>query len=457
MQCEAQKVEISELEPGTVIHLSPEQLREMSLKYKQPEGVSEAVFMGSHTSYLQGMTSLNLAWMKGNQLIDGVSPYTNLGTKSKIELATGKPCEQARDLFMKKYKKTFPSPLSRGMTIGGDPEIFVVDGKGEVIPAWEFLPGKDKSRTYYWDGLQAEWQATVCTCLVEYNNSLQNDILYLTTLSREKNRKAKLSLRNVIEVPQDILQNAEQKYLEFGCSPSINVYDDAGEPPPDPRGLPIRFAGGHIHAGIGKSAYTPQIRHAVYALDGLLGVACVGMAEKFDDPARRRYYGRAGEIRLPTHGLEYRVLSNFWLISPAISYLVHEIFRQALKFGMTGAYSMLFKTPQDEVRRIINECDVKAARACVKKNEDMFRHIAMFMNFGEHVRTHKWMLKAIYGGVQSVLPELDINVNWSNANLKQMMMKHVYPSFDYTGRAGDLTWNAMSLMLEKKNVQPVGE
>lgn len=454
MTLEVEKVKLSELEPGSVIHLSPEQMRELREKYIQPEGVDTAIIMGTHPSFMEGKTALNVSWVKGGKIIEVGSGYTNLRTKSVVEVLKGKEESKIRDTFMWKYKTTYPSPMAHSMMIGGDPEIFALRKDGDVLPAWEFLPQKSSRTAYYWDGLQAEWQAKPKTCLVEYNNGLQININYVAAQARARDKHATLTLRNVVDVPQEVLLKAEQKYLDFGCSPSMNVYDDVGEPPQDPRALPVRFAGGHIHAGIGKTLYTPQIRHAVWALDGILGVACVGMAEQFDDPTRRRFYGRAGEIRLPEHGLEYRVLSNFWLISPAISYLVHEIFRQAIKFGMTGAYSMFFKTPQDEVRRIINTCDVKAARACVKKNASMYSHLVKYMNFGEFERTEKWMFKAIYSGVQSVLPEMDINKNWEYAGVRKIL-ETGQKGYEYIGRAGDLTWNQMSNLLERKLVQPV--
>jgi hypothetical protein len=48
----------------------------------------------------------------------------------------------------------------------------------------------------------------------------------------------------------------------------------------------------------------------VKQLDWYLG----GWSLKHDsDPTRRTLYGRAGACRLKSYGVEYRVLSNFWM------------------------------------------------------------------------------------------------------------------------------------------------
>src|SRR5262249_21635736 len=156
---------------------------------------------------------------------------------------------------------------------------------------------------------------------------------------------------------RETLMTADAKYVNFGCSPSINIYDDAPMGVADPRSYIYRFAGGHLHNGLGRLS-DRTARRITVALDGILGVATVGMAEGIDNPIRRTVYGRAGEIRLPAHGIEYRVLSNFWLCHPAISMLVCEIFRLAIMMGMTDLYNQMWRADQNEVRRVINECDV---------------------------------------------------------------------------------------------------
>jgi hypothetical protein len=62
----------------------------------------------------------------------------------------------------KKRQLTFArlKPNPQEVTVGSDPELFVVDGQGEMIPAFKFLPSaaeaKATHKKLFWDGFQAE-------------------------------------------------------------------------------------------------------------------------------------------------------------------------------------------------------------------------------------------------------------------------------------------------------------
>lgn len=450
---QVEQIKLDEVAPGDVIELTPELKKMIQSSYHVEKVPDEAMFMGTAFAYAKGMVIPRLYLNKAEVL--GLSAALSFDPKSPLNVIRDKRHEEVRDTFKMRYKTSFPTFTHVGMHIGGDPELFVMKGNGDVLPAWEFLRAKSMKDDMYWDGVQAEFRASPRTCLVEYTNNLQFNLGNLMQAAVKKDRHAQMSRFSVVPVPEVILKNSALKYLEFGCQPSISVYEELGEPSIDPRLLPVRFAGGHIHAGIGEQVYGPKIREAVYALDGILGVAAVGMAANMDDPQRRRFYGRAGEIRLPKHGLEYRVLSNFWLISPPIAYMVHELFRAALRFGLSGAYSLLFKTPQVEVRRIINELDVKAARKSVKDNEKLYEFLCQNMNVENSPRNFKYLKRAIYGGVEAVLPNMDINVNWTPKGIKDVVNAGIAP-YSEAGRGGDLTWAMLCNKLELKRVQPVG-
>jgi hypothetical protein len=178
-----------------------------------------------------------------------------------------------------------------------------------------------------------------------------------------------LFLSDVIEVPQDILDSAEEKHVQFGCDPSKNAYDDCAMPNIKPRELDIRFAGGHMHFGEYGIADDPQrAPRIVKALDAIWGVASVSLFEGLESPLRRIYYGRAGEYRLPRHGLEYRTPSNAWMCHPAIAQLSWTLARQAYRIGHGNLLSTIWSADETEVRRIINELDVKGARAILQQN-----------------------------------------------------------------------------------------
>jgi hypothetical protein len=91
--------------------------------------------------------------------------------------------------------------------------------------------------------------------------------------------------------------------------------------PQDCRTIQLFGAGGHIHFGWTEDADTTDLQHMmngfdlVKQLDWFLGAWSV----KHDkDVERRRLYGKAGACRIKPYGVEYRVLSNFWVMDKAL-------------------------------------------------------------------------------------------------------------------------------------------
>src|SRR3546814_4146318 len=113
------------------------------------------------------------------------------------------------------------------------------------------------------------------------------------------------------------MDKASQKALELGCSPDYNAWTGGVNPPPDASQNPLmRCAGGHLHVGWTEGESLGSIQHVmncsdlVKQLDWYLGLWSLG---KDKDKVRRSLYGKAGACRIKPYGVEYRVLSNFWI------------------------------------------------------------------------------------------------------------------------------------------------
>ncbi len=224
-------------------------------------------------------------------------------------------------------------------TLGTDPEIFAVDGKGQVVPAWTYLPNKEKpikhklhgwNGTAYWDGFQAEFttQGTQ-TCLLQVSDNIQGGLKKIHEAAKEVG--GKLTIETVLPVDPDFLQGETLEHVQFGCAPSWNVYGLRGNIE-DGRNVPFRFAGGHLHFGLSRLTKEPEKRQQIIekyvrALDKVLAVAVVSLLGELDNPIRRRFYGQPGEYRMPAHGFEYRVLSNAWLCHPLAFNMVFDLAR----------------------------------------------------------------------------------------------------------------------------------
>jgi len=304
-------------------------------------------------------------------------------------------------------------------TWGADPEFFLRNGK-ELLPAFEFLPDKGgaaltrDSHRIYWDGFQAEWSYfghEHFDCIQTHCAYQQYAMFDLLTAARKKYPESRLTLENVVRVPEKMLKDAEEPFVQLGCMPSMNAYNAKGKPVADGRTLKYRFAGGHIHFGYEDRDYCHE--HAskfVKTLDKILGVWSVGAAKSFDNPLRRVYYGLAGEYRLPKHGFEYRTLSNFYYVHPGVFNLVHNIARACTKLTRSGHDNMWVST-DDMVQEAINNCDTKLAARILKLNKSMFMYLLKLEGFATPRRRAAYNVGM--NGVEAVVKNPDnIETNW---------------------------------------------
>lgn len=158
--------------------------------------------------------------------------------------------------------------------------------------------------------------------------------------------------------PSAVFEKDELKHpkaILFGCEPDFNAWR-GGEINPKP--VPIggtRSCGGHIHIGYPDPDIDLSMK-VVKFLDLYLGVPSV---EIDTDVMRRSLYGKAGSFRIKPYGVEYRVLSNFWIKE-----------REYLELVFGGIQAALTALNEDninidelgeEIQRIINSSDVIGA------------------------------------------------------------------------------------------------
>ena len=234
-----------------------------------------------------------------------------------------------------------------GCTLGYDPEFFFKKD-GKIIGAERVIPRDGVMGDYYGnsfkalalDGVQVEMHAKSFSCrqagsgyIMAAMNAVKNE------LKKEQNKGVEACFDGVVLVPRRELDQLSDSAKILGCAPSFNYYDkNASVGVKNPVTFRKRSAGGHVHLGMTgnmllMSADSTQPRgmareRLVPLLDILLGNQCVLLDRDPGARARRRYYGRAGEYRLPPHGLEYRTLSNFWIRSYPLMSFVMGVARQ---------------------------------------------------------------------------------------------------------------------------------
>ena len=95
----------------------------------------------------------------------------------------------------------------------------------------------------------------------------------------------------------------------------------------------------------------------VLKLDLYLGIPSIILDP--EGSMRRRMYGKAGAFRKKSYGLEYRVLSNFWIFDEKYIYWIFEAVHRALSH--IHAYHDF-----DLVRKTIDTNDIEIAHRIIK-------------------------------------------------------------------------------------------
>lgn len=203
------------------------------------------------------------------------------------------------------------------VTLGTDPEYFL-SRRGKIIGSEKIIPEKGLIDQYLKyvvrDGVQIELHPPCATTVPFVGKNLSKAFKVL------KNHLAasptvKVSFAPVVDVSEKELASLAEESRILGCAPSENWY---GLPRLSvPEGTqPPRSAGGHIHVGLTAPIYervgNDHRRSLTPLMDILVGNTGVLLDREPRAAERRKLYGRAGEFRLPEHGLEYRTLSNFW-------------------------------------------------------------------------------------------------------------------------------------------------
>lgn len=326
---------------------------------------------------------------------------------------------------LKRLSITQESIVTSITTIAGtDPEVFVVDNNGDVIPSWEFMPKKDhpivgthESKAFY-DGFQSEFTVTASSCHGHLTDYVRSGLQSVLVQARRKNPTARLTIASAVHTPRERLMELAPEHVQLGCSPSLNVYDEPPMDLPDPIEWEYRCAGCHLHYGSSKFT-NKTVPNAIRMLDATAGVANVALGDKYLTPERRRYYGRAGEYRYHENEesitrynrLEWRVPDTILLAHPATWNLMIDLARVAVQMGSSGLL-FLWQAEEQEVRDAINYCDVELARKILKRNESLLR-VMLSKQYTGFSLAVDYAVQAFMNGIDSVIANpTDVESNW---------------------------------------------
>lgn len=204
---------------------------------------------------------------------------------------------------------------------GADPELFVYDTSREkfvtaagLIPGTKEEPYKVRGGAVQVDGMAAEFNIDPVNTFYDFNKNFHTVI---DELGRMLPKDHVLRAVPSVQFDQDEWDKAPEVAKELGCSPDYNAWTGEVNPPPEYKAAPtLRTAAGHLHIGWTEDDdsvdHILNCRDLVKQLDYFLGAWSIN---KDPDPLRRKLYGKAGACRYKPYGVEYRVLSNFWVLT----------------------------------------------------------------------------------------------------------------------------------------------
>ncbi len=255
------------------------------------------------------------------------------------------------------------------LKVGSDPEIFVANKSGKLVSAHGMVAGTKDSPTpvacggIQVDGMALEFNINPASSKAEF---ISNTQVVMKELTKALPSGHTLKILSTAQFGKKYIDLQPESAKELGCSPDFNAYTN-GEQNPKPNGeLPFRTAAGHVHVGWTEGSSTQDKEHQFYCqqvvqvMDLLLGVPSVLMD---NDQQRRSMYGQAGSYRAKAYGVEYRVLSNFWLKNQALMSWVYEQTELAVK-KVLGGFSV---QDTQEIQRVINSSDLKGAKALIRR------------------------------------------------------------------------------------------
>lgn len=205
------------------------------------------------------------------------------------------------------------------ITIGCDPELFVTEN-GQPRSAWGLIPGTKEKPFEVDDGaVQVDGMA------LEFNtrpvDNADDFVLVTNSVLRQMREmvpaKYEFAIVPSVRFNGNHFRAQPEEAKELGCTPDYNAYTLQENKKPDNK-TTMRTASGHIHIGFCEGADPNSDEHMlrcatlVKQLDAFLGIPSL-LYDK--DKKRRAMYGAAGCFRPKPYGVEYRVLSNAWLLS----------------------------------------------------------------------------------------------------------------------------------------------
>lgn len=257
-------------------------------------------------------------------------------------------------------------------TIGCDPEFFLLDSKtGKLVSSVGRVKGTKQKPFQLGNGagLQKDNVAVEFSSPVAYDGedfiSKIKTTLFLVGKNIPPNTK-------ILALPSAVFDSKELKTpeaMEFGCDPDFNAWKMEMNDAPKHPNPNFRSCGGHVHVGKVEDDGNDFLddpagkANVIKVMDAIHGIISIILDNSHESAERRLLYGKAGCNRPTDYGVEYRVLSNFWLKSPRLVTLIDSLTKDALKTIRDGKDAELISAiGEEEIQSVINDNRVQDAK-----------------------------------------------------------------------------------------------
>ena len=226
------------------------------------------------------------------------------------------------------------------VTIGADPELFLKDGRGNLVPAFFYIKGTKDSpepisgngHAIQFDNVMAEYNIPACKTEDEFVEANKFVLNYIEETICKPNDLT-LSITASEHLGEEYLSNETAN--TFGCSPDFNAYTLEQNTFSRPNQT-SRSAGAHLHCSYPGLNYDKAMK-LIKAMDLLISVPLVILEPSSE---RKLLYGKAGSHRFKEVSndlciIEYRSPSNFWLTSETMMRFVYQQIIKAVEFVET--------------------------------------------------------------------------------------------------------------------------
>jgi len=262
-------------------------------------------------------------------------------------------------------------------TIGCDPEFFLRERKsGKLISAIPHINGTKQEPHRLPLGGNIQRDNVAVEVATDPADSQQK---FVDSISNTLKEAIKLLPENteIVALPsacfdQDQLDHPEA--LAFGCEPDYCAWDVKVNEKPYANDITFRSCGAHIHVGTDGSDGNEFLLDfegkiaTVRVMDCVLGIASTILDSGKDAIDRRQLYGKPGAHRPKDYGVEYRVLSNFWLKSPVTVMMIYHMTKDCLDIVRAGESEALVESVgENEVRTTISTGDQERASKIMER------------------------------------------------------------------------------------------